>query len=96
MKYYLKRSFSITNTFLWAMVLLGLLITSCSHQQSSKESHKLREYKELTGKQKRLAGNEDRSMELYDGVQATLFAGDSMVVNPISMDIDTRGRIWVT
>jgi putative membrane-bound dehydrogenase-like protein len=31
-----------------------------------------------------------------DGVEATLFASEPMVVNPADMDIDERGRVWIT
>jgi len=30
------------------------------------------------------------------GLQATLFASEPMVVNPADMDVDERGRVWVT
>ena len=31
-----------------------------------------------------------------DGLEATLWAHEPMVVNPTNMDIDSRGRIWIT
>ena len=31
-----------------------------------------------------------------DGLQATLWASEPMVVNPTNMDIDSRGRVWVS
>src|SRR5918998_2284360 len=31
-----------------------------------------------------------------DGLEATLWASEPMVHNPTSMDIDSRGRVWVT
>ena len=31
-----------------------------------------------------------------EGLEATLWASEPMVVNPTNMDIDSRGRVWVT
>ncbi|RUL88731.1 c-type cytochrome [Tautonia sociabilis] len=31
-----------------------------------------------------------------DGLEATLWAAEPMVVNPTTIDIDSRGRVWVT
>src|ERR1043166_4450426 len=31
-----------------------------------------------------------------DGLEATLFASEPMVRNPTDMDIDARGRVWLT
>jgi putative membrane-bound dehydrogenase-like protein len=36
-----------------------------------------------------------RSIKLPDGFQATLFAGEPDVVQPIAMTFDDRGRLWV-
>jgi putative membrane-bound dehydrogenase-like protein len=35
-------------------------------------------------------------MKVADGLVVTLFATEPMVVNPANMDIDSRGRVWVT
>src|SRR5688500_9268644 len=31
-----------------------------------------------------------------EGLEATLFASEPMLVNPCDMDIDARGRVWIT
>lgn len=31
-----------------------------------------------------------------DGLEATLFASEPMLVNPTNIDVDARGRVWVT
>src|SRR5690606_9259004 len=31
-----------------------------------------------------------------EGLEATLWASEPMVVNPTNIDIDSRGRVWVT
>ena len=41
----------------------------------------------------------DQSAKLLkpaDGLDATLWASEPMVVNPTNMDIDSRGRVWVS
>ncbi len=35
-------------------------------------------------------------MKVADGLEVTLFATEPMVRNPANMDIDARGRVWVT
>lgn len=35
------------------------------------------------------------SLKVADGLEATLFASEPMIVNPTNIDIDTRGRVWV-
>lgn len=37
-----------------------------------------------------------KSMKVADGLEVTLFASEPMVRNPANMDIDARGRVWVT
>jgi putative membrane-bound dehydrogenase-like protein len=37
-----------------------------------------------------------KSMTAADGLEVKLFAAEPMVVNPIAIDVDTYGRVWVT
>src|SRR6185369_17985858 len=37
-----------------------------------------------------------QSMTTAPGFEVKLFASEPMIVNPIAMDIDTYGRVWVT
>ena len=37
-----------------------------------------------------------KSMVPADGLQVELFAAEPMVINPTSMDIDPKGRVWIT
>jgi putative membrane-bound dehydrogenase-like protein len=37
-----------------------------------------------------------KSMKVADGLEVTLFASEPMVRNPADMDIDAKGRVWVT
>ena len=38
----------------------------------------------------------ERLMKPADGLEATLWAAEPMVVNPTNMDVDSRGRVWIT
>ncbi len=35
-------------------------------------------------------------LKVYDGLEVTLFASEPMFSNPTNMDIDSKGRIWIT
>ena len=37
-----------------------------------------------------------KAMTPADGLDVTLFASEPMVVNPADMDVDAKGRVWVT
>lgn len=37
-----------------------------------------------------------KTMSVPDGLEVTLFAAEPQLVNPANMDIDARGRVWVT
>lgn len=36
-----------------------------------------------------------RSLVVHDDLEVTLFASEPMIVNPTSIDVDSRGRVWV-
>ena len=37
-----------------------------------------------------------KTMTVADGLEVSLFACEPEVVNPCDMDIDARGRVWIT
>ncbi len=37
-----------------------------------------------------------QKMTVADGLEVTLFASEPMMVNPCDMDVDARGRVWIT
>ena len=37
-----------------------------------------------------------KAMTVADGLEVTLFAAEPMVLNPANMDVDARGRVWIT
>ena len=38
----------------------------------------------------------DRRLKPAAGLEATLWAAEPMIMNPTNIDIDSRGRVWVT
>jgi len=42
------------------------------------------------------AREQTKNLKVAEGLEATLFASEPMVLNPADMDIDARGRVWVT
>ncbi len=50
----------------------------------------------LTGCTSSSAGKGETGLFLPDDLQATLWAESPMLYNPTNMDVDSKGRIWVT
>ena len=50
----------------------------------------------LTEDQKRLPENAVSALKVANGLKAALFASEPMMTNPTNMDIDDRGRVWIT
>jgi putative membrane-bound dehydrogenase-like protein len=48
------------------------------------------------GASREVALEDMKKMTVADGLEATLFASEPMMVNPCDMDIDPRGRVWIT
>ena len=42
------------------------------------------------------AAADTKKLIVAEGLEATLFASEPMLVNPADMDIDERGRVWIT
>ncbi|HMJ88672.1 MAG TPA: PVC-type heme-binding CxxCH protein [Candidatus Acidoferrum sp.] len=45
---------------------------------------------------RQVAFEEMKQMAVADGLEVTLFASEPMLVNPCDMDVDARGRVWIT
>lgn len=50
----------------------------------------------LTEKEQRLPENAVRGLTTIDGLETTLFASEPAIMNPTNMDIDEKGRVWIT
>lgn len=52
-------------------------------------------YKGFSNDKKRTPEDGISKLQVYPGVEATLFATEPMLLNPTSIDIDHLGRVWV-
>ncbi|WP_229214351.1 PVC-type heme-binding CxxCH protein [Dyadobacter flavalbus] len=52
-------------------------------------------YAALSEPEKRFSRNAIAGLKMADGLEATLFASEPDVINPINIDVDHRGRVWV-
>ncbi|MCE7061549.1 PVC-type heme-binding CxxCH protein [Dyadobacter sp. CY343] len=52
-------------------------------------------YAALSEPEKRFSRNAVAGIKVADGLEATLFASEPNVINPINIDVDHRGRVWV-
>ncbi len=48
------------------------------------------------GASREVALEDMKKMTVAEGLEVTLFASEPMMVNPCDMDIDARGRVWIT
>lgn len=60
---------------------LALLVAPCADETRSGPDH---------------AREQLKKMQVADGLAVGLFASEPMVVNPADLDVDARGRVWVT
>lgn len=59
-------------------------------------SNKQRDFEMLSDQEKRSSENALLGLETREGLETTLFASEDMIVNPTNMDIDSKGRVWIT
>ena len=48
------------------------------------------------GASREVALEDLKKMTVADGLEVSLFASEPMMVNPCDMDIDAKGRVWIT
>jgi len=76
-----------------ALILCVFFIFSCKNEVEQAEPI---DYNTLTDQEKRMPENALLGLETNPELETTLFASEPMLVNPTNMDIDARGRVWVT
>ncbi len=72
-------------------IMLMFLLAASGCMESKKN-----QYEQLSDQEKRSAENALVGLETREGLETTLFAAEEMLVNPTNMDIDRKGRVWVT
>ncbi|WP_026969483.1 PVC-type heme-binding CxxCH protein [Algoriphagus terrigena] len=82
------------NKPLLALLFVSALTFSC---EKPKPQLTAEEYAALTDEQKRSVEHALDGIEVTDDrLELTLFASEPMMTNPTNMDIDDRGRVWIT
>jgi putative membrane-bound dehydrogenase-like protein len=73
-------------------VMLGICAAASGAEPPSKNTHQAapHDYGPEAAKESL------KNFKVADGVQVTLFASEPLVRNPTDMDIDERGRVWLT
>ncbi len=72
----------------WRIFLLSVSLTWAAVNQANAANPR--------GTGRAAAEKQLEQLNVADGLEVTLFASEPMVVNPANMDIDSRGRVWVT
>lgn len=70
------------------------LITISCNTNSNKAPEKKADT--LTEAQQHLAENALKGLEAFDGLEVRTFATEPMLKNPTNIDVDEKGRVWVT
>lgn len=79
-----------------SIISFNLLLLYTSFLMSSCQKSEDASAVELTAEERHNPVNALLGIEVTDGLEVTLFASEDMVVNPTNLDIDDKGRIWVT
>jgi putative membrane-bound dehydrogenase-like protein len=84
-----------------SFILLSLLsfIVNFSARSQATDSlvvmHPDSVYAHLSDREKRFSTHAVAGLKVADGLAATLFASEPTLTNPINIDVDHRGRVWV-
>jgi putative membrane-bound dehydrogenase-like protein len=85
---YTSSFFLLLISILTFLILAGSCNSGNAVKQSVTDS--------LTENQKRLPKNALKGLTIFDGLEVRLFASEPMLKNPTNIDVDERGRVWVT
>lgn len=96
MKLNLKKTQIVVATV--ALLLPALLILEACTSASSKQNNSFGFLVDttLTEMQKRLPENALKGLTIASGLQVKTMATEPMLINPTNIDVDDRGRVWVT
>jgi putative membrane-bound dehydrogenase-like protein len=74
-----------------AAIMLAAFFFSCNNEKSSNTKKDT-----LTAAQQHMPENALKGLEVFDGLEVHTFATEPMLKNPTNIDVDERGRAWVT
>ena len=75
------------------LVILSVVVISCNN---AAEEVKAERTDSLTDEQKRLPENALKGLVIANGLEVHNMATEPMLKNPTNIDVDDRGRVWVT
>lgn len=81
-----------SSNVIFAWLLIACLISSCVQNDSGKPTAN----DTLTEEQKHLPENALKGLTIADGLEVTPMATEPLLKNPTNIDVDDKGRIWVT
>src|SRR4051812_25946538 len=76
-----------------SFIFLSIFLFSCNNNTKNASS---KATDTLTKTQQHLAENALKGLEVFDGLAVHTFATEPMLKNPTNIDVDERGRVWVT
>src|SRR5689334_22084552 len=76
-----------------AFILCSFIMIACNNNTSETKATTA---DTLTETQQHLAENALKGLEVFEGLEVHTFATEPMLRNPTNIDVDERGRIWVT
>lgn len=82
-----------TASFLVLLFCSTIFLFSCKNGDKTSASSTS---DSLTDAQLRMPENALKGLEIFDGLEVHTFATEPMLKNPTNMDIDERGRVWIT
>ena len=77
------------------MISLSLVI-ACNNNEPGKPPVSENKTDSLTEEQRHLPSNALKDLTVAEGLQVRAFATEPMLKNPTNIDVDDRGRVWVT
>ncbi len=80
--------------FWYLPLTIAVIFLACNGSSKKKESNIDRS--KLTEEQKHLPQNAVSALKVADGLDIALYASEPMLTNPTNMDIDHKGRVWIT
>ncbi len=84
-------------THYFLAIILSLTVIGCSNTSNKAKEIPLTVYEDsVLGLSKAKEAREAIVAKMADGLTLSLWASDSLAPDPIAMDIDTKGRIYVT
>ncbi len=77
------------------LLLTATLAFQCSHSEELEDAPDFSDYMALSLEERQQPEHATEAFAVAEGLEARLFASETMVINPTNMAIDERGRVWV-